>query len=586
MSDPIYKCNSGSIKAFPLTLQQRTTPLSRRDYEAAAGVETLEGLIDFQWAPTVIGLTTSPSLTGSLYIGPNDNSTIVYNTLTYTIENVQITQPQHTQWLIAGSNANTQDLVILLRANSPASRSSESVYIIFVIPLLNTGTTELEPEYLKSVNKSGQAAAGMGLESCFPTTDPTTTPASTALFAHYVTCFDGYTTHAHTQNIEVFVSTIGRAVSPGTLATILNGATPNVIELPATFRNLYTTGDSGTGGTASQGTQRVAVARAAGQRADAGGITSISIADFKNYITTTSFTSDMSNIGQQKSTRNDPTSAYQCVELDPDNVDANKNIRIDLKTGKIASSTLEDILAERAVMKEMVTPNDTATSQSPYRKYFEFALAALIIIITYIGLMYYFDNYDTINNRDLWAGISLTIIFFAFLIAASLGIFVPSDNIKMIAGWLAFAAAIASFLVFMWFFVIFPPPLTTECGTAILNLSSTVIGTLTNITVDQAKSMNAMQAKGITKTAARNMTKEVAAAFCPAAASAIPATTRVEMTPEARSALKIESTTPKPTNSTGTGTGTSKSTEGYSSTILAGTAVVVGLLGFIIGNLI
>jgi hypothetical protein len=462
-----------------------------------------------------------------------------------------------------------------------------------VIPLLNTGTPALDPDYLKNINKSGQA--GRGIESCFPTRDPTTTTNSAALFAHYVTCFDGYTGHANTQNIEVFVSTVGLPVSSETLTNIVVDTIPGVIELPVTVSNLYILSNTGAAGTEGSGSAAMtpaqkaeaaarAAARAAGSRADPGGVTRISLSDFPKYITITSFSSDMSNIRRQKSMRNDPTSAYQCVELDPESVDANKNIHIDLKTGQIASTTLDDILAERAVIKEMLTPNEALKfSQSPQRKYFEVALAFMIIVLTMIGLMYYFDNYDNINNRNLWQIVFVVIIAAAFAIATALGILSKDDNIKGIAGWLAFAGLIASFLVFMWFVIIFPPPLTTECGTAILNLSSAAIGTLTNITVDQAKSMDATQAKGITQIAAQNMTKEVAAAFCPAAASAIPAKVKEKIDPEVRKSLKVQSSTGSPITGAMTGIGTT--TGGYSFTIVAGAATVVGLLGFIIGNL-
>lgn len=474
MGDRIYKCNTGHIKAFPLNLRQRPT---LQDYTQPS-VDQIRGLIDFQWASTSPAPVTTESTTGSIILqGPDTGgsiSTIIFHTLSYTIVNVQLTRAQHSNWLIANpGQTNTNDLVVLLQANSPSKQ--EIIYLIFVIPLLNTGSEPTDPEYLKNTNLPvGNSGWGKGVSSCFPTKTFPTNP-TIPLFAHYVTCFDGYTNHAKTQNIDIFVSTVAIPVSNTTLNRISGGKNAGVIELPVTISNLYYQAPAAGG---NEGSARRLAANAVGEYVGTEGVTSISPSEFPNLITTTTFSIEMSNIGDlsNRGIRTDATNAYQCVELDPSDVDANNNIHIDVKSGKIASSTLDDILAEREVFKQLVNPNEEINPGArKNREIYGFILALLIIIGTGLGLYFFVFSTDTAGGRSFWEILLTSIIAITLVIAAGFGFLSPDENLKEIGGWMALAGTIAGFLFFLWFFVIFPPPLTTECGKAADALAKGVV---------------------------------------------------------------------------------------------------------------
>lgn len=456
MADRIYKCNSGHIKAFPLVLKQRPT----RD-QYTTGVDLVQGLIDLQWAPTSPAPTTETSTTGSIYLQKGDptssQSTVIYNTLSYTITNVQMTQSQHSNWLIADpGQTNKEDLVILLQANSP--NKQELIYTIFVIPLLNTGSETTDPEYLKNANVPG-VLSGAGIQSCFPTKTFPTKTTSAPLFANYVTCFDGYTNHARTQNIDVFISTVGIPVSSATLNRIKKGFTPGVIELPTIIQNSYYIPPAAGAVTAA----------GAGAYTGLDGITSINPEQLKDSrIRTTTFSAELSNIGNVAQKRADSTGAYQCVELDPNDVDANNTIHIDMKNGKIASSTLEDILAEREVVKKLVNPDVAITPEARTKtRIYQFVLTLIIILLTFGGLFLFVFSTDTKNSRNIWEIVLSSIIALTLLIAAGFGFLSNDDNLRVIGGWMALASAIAGLLFFLWFYVWDPPPNTTECGKAL-----------------------------------------------------------------------------------------------------------------------
>jgi hypothetical protein len=490
MADRIYKCNTGHIKAFPLVLRERPTASNY-----TTNVDKTEGLIDFQWAPSSPGPTTSRSKTGSIYLQKQDTagsvSTVMFNTLPYTITNVQLTRSQHSGWLITDpGQTSIGDLVILLEASSP--RKQELIYTIFVIPLLNTGSEATDPEYLKNTNMAGMPS-GSGVQSCFPRKRPTDTEHP--LFAHYVTCFDGYTNHAHTQNVDVFVSTVGVPVSQATLNRITGELAPGVIELPDTISNLYYISPTTGGDAAAAATAATAAATAAGAYSAPGGITSISVTQFPNIITVTRFSSSISNYGNVNLTRKDSTSAYKCVELDPNEVDTNNNIHIDLKSGKIASSTLDDILAEREVMKQLVDPDAQITpAAKENRKYYEFTLAVLIILGTATGLYLFVFSNDTTNGRNIWEIVLSSIIAITLLIAAGFGFLSPNKDLQEVGGWMALGSVIAGFLFFLYFFVISPAPTTTECGKAGIALASGAVAArsgTTDANVSQQASINA-----------------------------------------------------------------------------------------------
>ena len=471
MADTTYKCNSGSIKAFPLTITGRPT---RNDY--TTGVDSLEGLIDLQWAPIKSGLITSTSTvstTGSIYLEQNEStSTVIFNTLKYTILNVQITKSQHTSWLIDSytGNPNTEDLVILLQGASPTTQ--DPIYMIFVLPLLTNGLAATDPAYLKNINNS--TATGEGIQSCFPKKGTAATDL-VPLFAHYVTCFDGYTTHAHTQTVPVFVSTVGTSVSAATMTKIKGTITTiGTIELPSIIVNSYYKVPTSSG--IRTQAERVALGGSEIYRGQ-GGLTQISIQDFPHYITTTSFTTDLSNIANQHTTRTDSTNAYQCVELDPDTVDTNQNIHIDLKTGQIASTTLDDILAERAIVKQMVNPDEAINSNSKTGRETAAFFLVLIVIVSVFACLYFFifqsDNTPAGSFRYLSELGASGIIGALFICAAGMWFFGKGEDMKNNTYIVGGVAAGLGLLFYLIYFIAWPPPLTTECQKTTNSLAGT-----------------------------------------------------------------------------------------------------------------
>jgi len=412
------------------------------------GVDMLEGVIDLQFAPLVSGLTVTSPATGGIHLqGVDTSSTVIFNTLTYSIENVQLTLPQHTSWLIGDSRNNTHDIVILLTA----TQRGEPIYMIITIPVLEVsgGSAASDPGYLSNIGNGVQQ--GAGIQSCFP---KKVAGSPAPLFAYYVTCYDGYTTHAHTQNVQVFVSTVGLPVSSGLLTRIKGTYMPQNIKLPSSLRPV-----------------------------SASGITEIRVTDFHQYISVTSFSMELSNAGYVATIRNDPTSAYKCVELDPDTLDESGNIKIDLPTGDIASSTLNDILAERAILKEIGAPKAALESKSEGAT---FMLAILIVAVTIVGLYYSIfskdtDPNDTIKNRGIYETGITVIIGVLFLAGAGVGLFSKDTTVRQNGGIVVAVAAGLGVLFYLFFFLVYPPPLTTECQkTAAALAQGKNIGTAAN----------------------------------------------------------------------------------------------------------
>lgn len=415
----IYQCSSGGLKGFPVTLEAAPT---LDNYTTK--IETLDELIDFQWTPTVSALTTRASSTGSLFLQETDTqSTVVYNTVSYKLMNVQLTQAQHKSWLIEPLN-NEHDLVIILKGTSPVSQ--RQLHLLFVIPLKKGGAAATDPAYLKTINTT---ASGGGLSSCFPSD----------LFAHYVTCFNGYTGHANTQDIEVFVSTTALPVSDSLLNTIRGTAsTIGRLELPTTVVPSSTAVPTGS---------------------------SIPLSLLATHITTTKFATatGLTNANQVATgTRATTTDAYKCVELDPDSVAADGNIHVDVETGTVASSTLTDILAERAALRRMVQPSDTSR---PYIGiYTGYVLACLIVLGTAFGLWWFIFFNHTGIRFYMEIGFAF-VICVLLLVGGGLGIFGKTQDMKLNGGYTAAAGFVIGFFYYMYFFVYSPSPSKGECNT-------------------------------------------------------------------------------------------------------------------------
>jgi hypothetical protein len=234
-------------------------------------------------------------------------------------------------------------------------------------------------------------------------------------------------------------------------------------------------------------------------------------------------------------------------------------------------------------MKAMVNPNEAITAENTKnREIYEFLLTLIIILATMAGLYFFVYQNDGTSKRYLYEIIFTVIIGLSLITSAGLGIFSKDTNTKMIAGWMGVAATVAGFLFFLWFFVIFPPPLTTECGNATLSLlSPEILNGTEALSIAQAKAMTKEGAQRITVEAAKKITPVVAAALCPAAASAIPLDARFKMNSDAIKELKLEASVNAPTVLA------VPTLPGWSTSIkMGGFAVVCGLIGFIVGNLI
>jgi hypothetical protein len=425
-----YACDTSSLTGFPLTVTGGTP--TRDNY--TTGIDRLYGLIDLQFAPIVSGLTATSSPRGAILLQTGDmQSSVIYNTLKYSVVNVQLAVAQHSSWLISGKDKNSQDLIILLSATSPTSK--ELTYMIIVLPLIHGGAAASEPAYLTNIDNG--TASGPGLQSCFPKKAAATD--SEPLFAVYSTCCDGYTGHAHTQNVQVFVSTVGVPVSDATLERIMANRTIKMAELPSFIKP-----------------------------SSMGGKTEIPISLFAQYISVTSFSTDLTNVSDVATTRTDSTDAYKCVELDPDSLDANGNIQVDISTGTIASSTLNDILAERAVLKAAVTPAPTTKQGGDIAA---FILVFIIIAGTVFGLYWSIFSNDK-TNRGTYETVSTIVIGILLIAGAGTGLLSKDKNVQQQGGIVVGVGGLLGLLFYLFFFVVYPPPLTTECQKTAAALAS------------------------------------------------------------------------------------------------------------------
>ena len=159
-------------------------------------------------------------------------------------------------------------------------------------------------------------------------------------------------------------------------------------------------------------------------------------------------------------TRSNTADAYKCVEVDPDTVAADGNIHIDVETGAIQSSTLTDILAERAALSRMVQPSQNAKPY--YGIYTGYILACLIAFGTAFGLWWFIFSNDTGARFYIEMGLAFVICVLV-LVGGGLGLFGKTNEMRMDGIYTAGAGFIVGFLYYLYFFVYNPP--NAECGT-------------------------------------------------------------------------------------------------------------------------
>jgi hypothetical protein len=326
--------------------------------------------IEFQWASrsvspsfstgTVKNIIDESSIYGS---GLSNISTIRYNNTLYNLYSVQICSASHNSWLLPASNKdkNTEDLVITFY-NPSLTRS----YVIIVLPIIKNGTRARDPAYLTALG-SGQTPGTFSLGSCMPD--------KKSLFIYYSTCLDGYTEHQSTQTVSVFVAVGGISVSPDLMTSIkgkITGGTVPSITLP--FTSYFATETS-----------------------------IIETTDIGKYVLSTN---DLLNYEWIKNKykdltvqeRDDPSSAYKCVALNPEKDVVDGKIKVDIESGKLLSK----VLAERdAVMAASgIVPQNPSTALK-FNKNMNLALGIFFAILILLGLIYLISSWWTNSSPTM-----------------------------------------------------------------------------------------------------------------------------------------------------------------------------------------
>ena len=341
-------CSQGAITSFPLGLAVTATDIL---YDSVSEPITM----DIQWAtrsttPMFISPQTS-CITDEVGVSNSNLSTLRFLNSNYIIHAVQIIAASHKAWILPNTlqSSNTEDIVITFSTSSTTTRFS---YITFVIPIIRTANAA-DPNYLTGLlnpNSNGS----FSLQSCFPT-DPR------SRFARYITCLAGSTSGAPTQNVCVFVSTSGIQVNAATMQGILTKS-----------------GRSGSFGTySSPYTSRLT-----------GATTITTVGDFSNKVQTTTQLLNYAGFKEiypavDTGLREDDTSAYQCVPIDPDSAVVDGKLKVDLKSGEVMS----DVLDKRNHLR---SASSVSAGMTPGRveKYLGSALGVILTIILILSIIW------------------------------------------------------------------------------------------------------------------------------------------------------------------------------------------------------
>jgi len=374
-------CNpDSSIISFPLGISG--TPPRLADYETV--MEAIS--MDFQWAPLTTPLSISGTQRGGIKLQnaqTDTSSSVIYDSTKYNLYSVQIVAATHNRWLL-NPTGNTEDLVIILNASNNAANNR---LIIIVIPIITSTTTATDPAYLLNAGiTSVTTTSSYTIASCFP---GTATNSASTVYACYSTCIKPYSNSPTSTNGFVLVATTGLPVSSATMNRIKQAVptynAASVLELPTDLQYLASRPGSST-------------QLAAG--------TYIKMPeDFKTYITSTRYLTD-TTINQVVQNATQSPGQYKCVELDPENqLDANGNLVIDINKGEIKDQTLTDILAERTILKNLMTPNATGTAAGTYIGY----ATAFLVIIFLVLMLFIYVTYDL--STYLLAGLVIILLF-------------------------------------------------------------------------------------------------------------------------------------------------------------------------------
>jgi hypothetical protein len=384
-------CPSGAITRFPLQLSATITDLL---YDGVSEPITM----DIQWAarstPPMFIDPKIESKTDEVGAGNTNLTTLRFNNNNYTVSSVQFIKASHTPWILPLSSQplNKEDIVITFSTNNT---TLQYAHITFVIPILRDGTST-NPTYLNGLSDPNTNGP-FSLQSCFPSN-------SRARFAFYAICLAGYSLSSPSQNAYVFVSTDGIRVSSELMTKILG--IRGGIDF-GSFSPSYLNRLSGTS-------------------------TIVGYTDFSKYVMSTTNLlnyNDFKRLYPQIETdvRQDDTSAYQCVAIDPDSAIVDGKLSVDIKSGEV----LTDVLEKRDQLR---AENNVTVSMDPGRleRYMGTALGIILSILLF-GMIFHFAMIifleagvsDEINNY--WTlyipryGIMLLITgFIGFVIGAML----------------------------------------------------------------------------------------------------------------------------------------------------------------------
>jgi hypothetical protein len=318
--------------------------------------------MNFQWASRSISPQFIP---GGGVIDDGDGSgianlsTLQFNNTRYTNYSVQIASATHNNWIvpITLKGQNSEDIIITFHNPNTALPYN---YIIIVIPILRNGTPGKDPLYLQALSNA-QTQGTFSLSSCLP--------SKNSLFAYYATCLDGYTEYQNPENVYVFVAVQGLSVSAGLMTTLQKLASASSfppVSLP--FLQYF-----------------------------ARKIASIGNTDFTKYVLTTRYLLDSSGIASiykdlTINERSDPTSAYQCVPLDPDTDIVDGQIKVDLESAQLLSS----VLAERDAVRSTSSPIQlTPAGKTRLQAYIGSALGICCAILIFSILLYFLYKWST-----------------------------------------------------------------------------------------------------------------------------------------------------------------------------------------------
>ena len=354
------QCSPGAITSFPLQIGITATDTL---YDTVSEPITM----DIQWAtrstPPMFRDPKTTAITDEVGAGNTNLTTLRFMNNNYTVNSVQLIAASHKAWILPATSQSTnlEDIVITFSATDSTVQNS---YITFVIPILQTSTAT-SPSYLTGLSDPNTSGP-FSLQSCFPANPR-------ARFAYYSTCLSGYSGKSSTRNMYVFVSTDGIQVSGALMTKIL-----------------ALTGRTGTFGTYSSNfTTRLT-----------GNTTVVkTIGDFTNYVMSTTQLLNFKDFKRLYPTidtnlRQDDTSAYQCVAIDPDSAIVDGKLSVDIKSGEV----LTNVLAQRDALR---ASNNVSTSMDPGRleKYMSSALGVILSILLFWAILYFaIISYKTVMS--------------------------------------------------------------------------------------------------------------------------------------------------------------------------------------------